>query len=171
MGFRRASVMKNLLLSCIFFVLICAAFGTESEEVELESAKLEDLEGVVVERPNGSFMQLVFQDNKAHCYFFDAELKPIDPDVDMVNLLIFRRQPKAEREFTVAVPYEGVRGLRAPRYIRPPRIFRMNVSLLLEDVEEAVEYYVIYYPDDESAEEPIKTYGNENPDRAGVEKY
>lgn len=150
--------MKNLLLSSLLLVLPWCAFSEEATTTVSEAVELEDLEGVVIERPNGSFMQLVFVENKAHCYFFNADLVPMAPDVDMVNLLIFRQQPKAEREFTVAVPFEGQPGLRAPRYIRPPRIFRMNVSLLLKEVEEAVEYYVVYYPTDKNAEEPIKVY-------------
>ena len=51
MGFPRADPMKNLLLSSLLLAFTYSAFSDEAEEVVLE--------GVVMERPDGSFLQFL----------------------------------------------------------------------------------------------------------------
>ena len=145
--------MKNLLLSSLLLVLTSASFGEEAPTAKLE--------GVLIERPDGTFMQFVIQENLVFCNFLDAEKKPIDPDVDRVAARIQRTQPRVRKVFTVAVPYQGVEGFRAPVFIQPPHIFRAYLSLMREGIDDPVEFYFVQYPQDLTATEPITIYESE----------
>jgi len=146
----RPRAMKIFLLSSLLFVFAASAFGEETQEVELD--------GVLIERPDGGFLQFTLENNRIHFYFFDAEKKKIDPDVDRISVRIDRTQPRQRRQVVIAIPYEGVRGLRAPLFIQPPHIFRAYMSLLRDGSEDAVEFYVVHYPRDTTVDDPITVY-------------
>ena len=145
--------MKNFLLSSLLLVFACASFGEETPEVEFE--------GVLIQRPDGSFMEFVLVENKINCRFFNAEKQPIDPDVDRVSIRMQRRQPRVRNVYAVAIPHEGGKGLRAPIFIEKPQIFQANLSLLRDGSDDAVEFYYFLYPDALSAAEPITVFQSE----------
>jgi hypothetical protein len=150
--------MKNLLLSSLLLVLTCALFGAETEVAETEEAAIE---GVLIQRPDGSFMEFVLVENKINCRFYNADKQPIDPDVDRVAARIQRTQPRVRKVFTVAIPNQGVEGFRAPVFIQPPHIFRAYLSLMREGIDDPVEFYFVQYPQDLTATEPITIYESE----------
>lgn len=86
-------------------------------------------------------MEFVLAENKIGYRFFNAQKQLIDPDIDRVSTRIKRLRPKAESFVTVAIPYEGVKGLRAPKYMQKPKIFQMNLSLMRDGSDEAVEFF------------------------------
>ena len=145
--------MKNFLLSSLLLVFTWSTFGEETPEVELE--------GVLIQRPDGNFMKFLLKGNQIYCNFFDAEMKPVDPDVDRVAVRVERTQPRVRKQFAVAIPYEGVKGLRAPVFIQPPHIFRAYLSLMREGIDDPVEFYFVQYPMDLTATEPVTVFESE----------
>ena len=124
------------------------------------------MEGVLIERPDGSFAKFVFQEGLAYCYFFDAEKKPIDPDIDRVAIRIERRQPSIKTVMAVAISCEGMKGLRAPKFIKKPLIFRVNLSFMREGIDDPVEFYLFRYPDAMIAAESVTIFESEPEDRS-----
>jgi hypothetical protein len=166
--------MKNFLLSSLLLVFTCASFGTETEVAETEVTETEvaetevtetevteteevEMEGVLIERPDGSFMQFTLFENKFHCNFFSSKMEPIDPDVDRVAIR-YVRLSSYDNRFAVAIPYEGGRGLKAPIFIRPPHILRVYLSVMRDGIKDPVEFYIVFYPQDTEATEPITIY-------------
>lgn len=165
--------MKNFLLTGLLLVLTCASFGTEAEVAVTDVVEVEELtpeqiadaiaemEGLVVQRPDGAYMQIVLVEARFVFNFFDEKLNPVDPDVDRISIRISRRQPRQRTQITVAIPTEGIRGLRAPLAIRGPFVFRANISLMRDGIEDPVEFYVAIIPDDLTVTEPITTFESE----------
>jgi hypothetical protein len=173
MGFHGAFIMKNFLLSSLLLVLTCASYGAEPEVPETEAVEVEaaEIQGVLIERPDGRFMEFVLVENKIVCNFFDSKMQAIDPDVDRVAVRMQRRQPRVRNVFAVAIPFDGMKGLRAPIFIESPQLFMAYLSLMREGIKDPVEFYLIDYPDDLNAAEPIKIFDGEDPGRAQEPGY
>ncbi|MEZ5275344.1 MAG: hypothetical protein R3F07_03055 [Opitutaceae bacterium] len=125
--------MKKLLaFSLLFFLSLASA---ESED------PVPELGGTLIKRPDDTFLQLLMEGNRIHIYFFDKEKKPISPDVDRITIRI--RSVRDKPRFTVAVPFEGINGLRAPFFVKPPHIFIAYLNLMRDGVEEPIETYVV----------------------------
>ena len=128
--------MKNLqILSLLLSLVLVVAARAETPEPELG--------GVVIDRPDGGKLQMVMEDNRIHFYFFDAELKQIAPDVDRISVRI--RSNRDKERFTVAIPFEGMNGLRAPFFVNPPHIFIGYLTLMRDGEDDPVETYVVPY--------------------------
>jgi hypothetical protein len=159
-----ASIMKNFLLSSLLLVLTCASFGAEPEVPETEAA---EIQGVLIQRPDGSFLEFRVMDpgNKINCFFYDAKKKPIPPDVDRIAIRLLRNVPKMENQFMVAIPTSGLEGLGSPHFVQRPHIFRAFLSLMREGAKDPVEFYLVQYPDDLNATDPITVFESQDPDR------
>lgn len=165
--------MKNFLLSSLLLVFACASFGAEAGVVATDVAEVEELtpeqiadaiaemDGLVVQRPDETYMQIVLVEARFVFNFFDEKLKPVDPDVDRVSIKISRRQPRQRVQRTIAIPTDGIRGLRAPLAIRGPFVFRANMSLMRDGIEDPVEYYVAIVPRDLTVGEPVTVFDSE----------
>ena len=165
--------MKSTLLSSLILVFACVAHGTAveaptanaSEIVEMTPEEIEaaiaEMDGLVVERPDGTYMQIVLVEARFVFNFFDEQLNPVDPDVDRISVRISRRQPRQRTQLTVAVPTEGIRGLRAPLAIKGPYVFRANMSLMRDGIEDPVEFYVAIIPQDLTVDEPKKAFDSD----------
>jgi hypothetical protein len=126
-------VMKKFFALSFLFLLATAGVRAESPEPELA--------GTLIQRPNGTFLQMVMEGNRFHFYFFDAEKKPMAPDVDRISVRM--RSVRDKPRFTVAVPFEGINGLRAPYFVTPPHIFIAYLNLMRDGVEDPVETHVV----------------------------
>ena len=165
--------MKNFLLSSLLLVFTCASFGAETEVAVTDLAEIEEptaeeiadaiaeMEGLVVKRPAETYMQVVLVEARFVFNFFDEKLKPVDPDVDRITVRIKRRQPRQRVQRTVAIPTEGIRGLRAPLAIKAPYVFQANVSLMRDGIEDPVEFYIVIVPQDLAVDEPITAFEGE----------
>lgn len=128
--------MKKLLVISLLFALT-QAWG-EPEVPKAESG------GVMIERANGGVLQLVIETNHIIFHFFDDHMNQLPPDVDRITVRI--HTPATPQRFTVAIPYEGVNGLRAPLVIRPPHIFTGYLALMRNGSDEPVETFIVDYP-------------------------
>lgn len=136
MAISRDPAMKKLLVISLLFAL-SPAWGEQGIQ---EPAP----EGVMIERETGGLLQLVIETNHIIFHFFDDRLNPLPADVDRITVRI--HAPSTRQRFTVAIPYEGVDGLRAPLVIRPPHIFTGYLALMRDGSDEPVETYVVDYP-------------------------
>lgn len=132
---RDPAMKKRLSISLLF--ALAQAWG-EPGVPETEPG------GVMIERENGGLLQLVMETNHIIFHFFDDHMNPLPADVDRITVRIHSREES--QRFTVAIPYEGVDGLRAPLVIRPPHLFRGYLALMRNGGDEPVETYVVEYP-------------------------
>ncbi len=142
--------MKTFLISSLFFALTFASFGEEDVEAAIE--------GVLIERPDGSFLEFLLVENKIQCNFYNEKKSPIDPDVDRIAVRMERTQPRVRKVFAVAVPQAGEPGLQSPIFVQLPHLFRAYLSLMRDGIDDPVEFYVVYYPQDLTAAEPVKIF-------------
>ncbi len=138
MAISRDPAMKKLLVFSLLFALSRALGATGGTEAKLD--------GVLIERDDGGILQLVIESNHVIFHFFDEQLNPLPADVDRITVRITFSQDS--QRFTVAIPYEGIYGLRAPVYMRPPHIFKSYLALMRNGSDEPVEAYVVGYPEE-----------------------
>lgn len=136
MAISREPAMKKLLVISLLF-----AFSQAWAERGVLEA---DPEGVMIERKDGGMLQLVIETNHIIFRFFDDHMNRLPADVDRITVRIQKLSEK--QRFTVAIPYEGVDGLRAPLVIRPPHIFKGYLALMRNGSDEPVATYVVDYP-------------------------
>ena len=103
-----------------------------------------ELDGVVVERPSGGFIQLKVEGVRLVLRTYDEKKKPVAVDVDRatVRLQFASRSPE---QFTL-VPSEDGLSLTVGKPLRQPHVFRAHIVLLRGSGEEAVETYQLAYP-------------------------
>lgn len=98
--------------------------------------------GIAVARPNGGFLGILVEDGKFKISFYDAKKKPAKVDVARATA----RWPvhyKVFDERTVLNPKADGTALTSPTFVRPPYVFKLYLSLLVEGSEDAAESYVI----------------------------
>jgi hypothetical protein len=98
--------------------------------------------GMTVARANGGFLGILVEDGKFKISFYDAKKKPAPVDVARATA----RWPvhyKVFDERTVLNPSADGTALTSPKFVRPPYIFKLYLSLIAEGSEDAVETYVI----------------------------
>lgn len=98
--------------------------------------------GISVARPKGGFLGIVVEDGKFKISFYDAKKKPTQVDVARATA----RWPvryKVFDERTVLNPDADGTALTSPKFVRPPYVFKLYLSLLVEGSDEAAESYVI----------------------------
>jgi hypothetical protein len=103
-----------------------------------------DKRGVLIEREFGGVLQLAIETNHMVFRFFDDQMNPLPADVDRITVRVHRSNQS--QKFTVAIPYEGIDGLRAPLVIRPPHVFRGYLALMRGSGDVPVETYTVEYP-------------------------
>jgi hypothetical protein len=98
------------------------------------------IEGVVIARGSG-FLALRISDNHFVLAFYDAKRKKVPADVARAALRWpVRYQPADER--TVLTPAaDGT--LSSQKSVRPPRTFKVFLSLFAEGAEQAAETYAV----------------------------
>jgi hypothetical protein len=103
------------------------------------------IEGTVIARPAG-FMGLKISDNHFVLTFYDAERKKPPPDVASAALRWpVKYQPGPER--TTLTPDADGFSLSSPKTVRPPRNFKVFITLLREGDEETGEGYAVDFSD------------------------
>jgi hypothetical protein len=109
-----------------------------------ETPAAQDLEGVVLPRAAGGFLQLKMEGVHIVLRTYDAEKKPVKVDVDRatVRLQFASRSP----EQYVLVPSADGMSLTVGRPVRQPHVFRAYISFYRGESDEAVESYQAAYP-------------------------
>jgi len=98
--------------------------------------------GLNIARTQGGWINLVVENNRLVATFFNAERKPVPPDVARIAARIV--YPAREDRHVVLNP-EGD-ALVSPPKVRPPHVFRVFLRLLVEGENETPETYSVLYP-------------------------
>jgi len=104
------------------------------------------VQGLSLARAKGGFLGIRLVDNRFVLTFYDAKKHPVVPDVTRASLRWnVHYQPAPERTVLNA----GTDGfsLSSPKVVRPPRDFKLYISLLVEGSDEAVEFYDLDFHD------------------------
>lgn len=115
---------------------IVAQADKAAEEVQLD--------GVVLPRADGGFLQVKMEGMNLVLRTYDAKKKAVPVDVDRATVrLIFAA--RAQEQYTLARSADGM-ALTVGRPIRAPHVFRANIALFRGDSSEAVESFQVAYP-------------------------
>jgi hypothetical protein len=141
--------MRRFLL-CVIAAAACVAgaraageSGQEPAKEQIEAA-IAALDGVVLARPAGGWVQIIVQDSRFVVCFFDEKAKPAKPDVDRATLRVQHAGRTAER--VVLVPMGDGMALRHGAPLRGPFRCRLAIDFFRGESDEAVESYQTGYP-------------------------
>lgn len=100
------------------------------------------IEGVTIERANGTFLGLTLEDHKFKLSFYDEKKKPMPVDVARATA---RWDPKNKSglERTVLNPGADGMALDAPKFVRPPYNFKIYLLLIKEGEGAEDESYIV----------------------------
>ena len=132
--------MRWITLFALFASLASGVRAAEAAATDDAAATAEVepvLEGVVVERPDGTFMTLTMEGPRAVLRFFDAEKKPIGPVVERA-FVKFRLSGRRPENRTLLPDAEGM-ALTHGRPLRPPFVFLAFITLVHEDGDAEVD--------------------------------
>jgi hypothetical protein len=120
------------------FVLMCAlttlSWGNEEKE---------SLEGVVLDRADGTVLQVVLEGSKFVVRFYDEEQEPIQVPFDRAAV---RYKPVVKQmERTVLLPSDDGSKMKGPKFVRKPHFFKVYLSFFKGESSEAVESYQFEY--------------------------
>ena len=107
------------------------------------SEEKEELEGVVLDRADGSVLQVVLEGNKFVVRFYDEEQEPILAPFDRAAVRYKPIVKKMER--TVLLPSDDGSKMIGPKYVRKPHFFKVYLSFFNGESSDAVESYQFQY--------------------------
>jgi hypothetical protein len=103
----------------------------------------EPLEGVVLDRADGTVLQVVLEGNKFVVRFYDEEQEPIPVPFDRAAV---RYKPVVKQmERTVLLPSDGGSKMMGPKFVRKPHFFKVYLSFFKGESSESVESYQFEY--------------------------
>ena len=108
------------------------------------AAELPVIDGIVLNRADGTFLQVKMEENNFVLRFFNKEHKQIAPDVDRATVRLTPASRKPER-YVLARGSDG-QSLTHGKPIRAPHVFKVDISLFKGDSESAVESFATNYP-------------------------
>jgi hypothetical protein len=121
--------------------VLFAAGADEKAGGGKEAAKIE---GVTIERPNGTFLGLQIKDNNFVLTFYNKKKEKMAPDVTRATVRWpVKYQPNDER--TVLNPGGDEFSLSSPRTVRPPHNFKVYLLLFVDGNDDPVESYNLSY--------------------------
>lgn len=109
-----------------------------------ETPAAAELDGVVLPRAAGGFLQVKMEGVQIVLRTYDADKKPVKVDVDRatVRLQFASRSPE---QYTLVPSADGM-SLTVGRPVRQPHVFRANIAFFKGESETAVETFQAAYP-------------------------
>ncbi len=121
----------------------------QKKEAAAKAAVADEKEGTIVgvpiTRANGTFLGLSIENGGFKLAFYDAKKQPVAADVARAALRWNPKRTKGE-ERVVLLPSDDGKALSFGKFVQPPRIFKVYVTLQSEDGT-AGEHYVVDYRD------------------------
>ncbi len=116
--------------------------GTKAVTTPAPPAPEPTIPGFVIPRTSGGYLSLQVVDGKFKLSFFGADKKPVPVNIARAAVRwIVHYSVLNER--TVLNPNADNTALTSPKFVRPPYLFKLYLTLLGQEGEEAVEDYVI----------------------------
>ncbi len=126
--------MKWILSFVLMCTLTTLSWGNEEKE---------SLEGVVLDRADGTVLQVVLEGSKFVVRFYDEEQEPIKVPFDRAAV---RYKPVVKQmERTVLLPSDDGSKMTGPKFVRKPHFFKVYLSFFNGESSEAVESYQFEY--------------------------
>lgn len=113
-----------------------AATGAKKDDKKKEQEKEGKIEGMTINRPNGTFLGLLLQDGKYKLTFYDKKKKPMKVDV----LRGIARWPNPHgpgNNQTVLNPAGDGTFLMGSHFVRGPHAFNLTIILVKSEGENA----------------------------------
>lgn len=104
-----------------------------------------ELDGVVMPRTSGGFVQLKMEGVNIVLRTFDEKKKPVKVDVDRATVRL-KFASRSEQEHYVLIPSADGMSLTVGRPVRPPHVFRANILFFRGEGSEPVESFQVPYP-------------------------
>jgi hypothetical protein len=122
-----------------------AADDPEQEPTEEQiKAAVAALEGVVLPRSAGGWVQVTMQDNRLVLRFYNEKAKPVKPDVDRAVIRVNASARSPER--VVLVPMGDGMSLRHGHPLRGPFAYKLFIDFFRGESQESVESFQTNYP-------------------------
>ncbi len=126
--------MKWILSFVLMSTLTFLSWGSEEKK---------ELEGVVLNREDGTILQVVLEGNKFVVRFYDEEQEPIPVPADRATVRYKPITKKMER--TVLLPSDDGMKMTGPKFVRKPHFFKVYLSFFKGESSDAVESYQFQY--------------------------
>jgi hypothetical protein len=135
-----------MLLGCALVLATVARGADEAAVVSKDEAAkvIAQLEGVVVERPAGGWMQMKIEGVSLVLRFYNEKAELVKTDIDRATARFV--PPGRSPERRVLVPSEDGMALRHGPPIRSPHVFKIYLSLFRGESEDSVEDHIVDYP-------------------------
>ena len=117
--------------------------GEEPTEEQIKAA-IAALEGVVLPRAAGGWVQITMEDSRLVMHFYNEKAKPVAPDVDRAVVRV--QAPARSPERVVLVPMGDGMALRHGPPLRGPYAYKLFIDCFRGDSQEAVESFQTAYP-------------------------
>ncbi len=118
--------------------------GATVEAVASAEASEIVLEGVVVERADGGFLQIDMDGVNLVLRTYDADKKPVAVDADRASVRV-QFASRSPEQYVLVKSDDGM-SLTSGRPLRPPHVFRAYIHLFRGESDEAAESFQVAYP-------------------------
>ena len=126
--------MKWILSFFVMSVLTSLSWGGDEKE---------ELPGVILERGDGTVLQVVLEGNKFVVRFYDEKQELLPLPFDRATV---RYKPVAKKmERTVLIPGEDGSKLIGPKYVRNPHLFKVYLDFFKGESSASLENYQFEY--------------------------
>lgn len=137
------ALLAGLCLLAIGVVQLLGAAPAKSPAAKTKPAEAEGkIEGLTIARADGFLGLQLSAENRFVLGFYDTKKKPVAPNIARAALRwSVHYQPQDER--TVLNPSGDGFTLTSEKFVRPPRRFKLFISLYGEGSDQALESYVV----------------------------
>jgi hypothetical protein len=145
---KRIALLGGLMIATLSLSAAEPTPGSTAPAVDVKKTEEPKIEGVVIARPNGTFLGLKVEDNKFKLSFYDKKKKPMEVDVARASLW-WNPNYTVSRERTVLNPTPDGKSLDGGIPIRGPHAFIVHLALIQGDGDaaEATETYTVDFKD------------------------
>jgi len=120
------------------------ANGAAPAAAAAEKEEEPKIEGIIVQRANGSFLGLTLENSNFKLAFYDEKKLPVPVDVARANLR-WTVHYSVFDEHAVLTPAADSLSLTSTKFVRPPYVFKLYLTLIVDDSDQPPESYVIDY--------------------------
>ncbi len=145
---KRIALLGGLMIATLSWSATEPKPGSPVPAADAKKIEEPKIEGIVIARPNGTFLGLKIEDNKFKLSFYNKKKKPMQVDVARASLW-WNPNFTVSRERTVLNPTPDGKSLDGGIPIRGPHAFIVHLALIQGDGDaaDATEAYTVDFKD------------------------